>query len=98
MTTNPEETRQQMLSLLEKTRNETRALLSNLDPDRVINTDARAWRVRDILGHLGVWNMEAAHSIQAYAEGGEYCCIFSEFEYDDYGLNTRVHMISLNRL
>jgi hypothetical protein len=84
MPTNAEETRQQMLSLLDKTRQETRTLLSSLDPDRVIHTDEHAWRVRDILGHLGTWNMEAARSIQAYAKGGEYCCIFSEAEYDDY--------------
>jgi len=84
MIPNPEETRQQMLSLLDKTRHETRALLSSLYPDRVIHTDAHAWRVRDIIGHLGAWNMEAARSLQAFVEGGEYCCIFSELEYDDY--------------
>ncbi len=84
MTTNPEDIRQQTLSLLAKTRQETCALLSSLDPNRVIHTDARAWRVRDILGHLGVWNMEAARSLQAYAEGCEYCCVFNEFEYDEY--------------
>ncbi|PWB50501.1 MAG: hypothetical protein C3F13_16245 [Anaerolineales bacterium] len=84
MQTNAKKTRQQMLSLLDKTHHETRAMLSNLDPDRVIHTDEYAWRVRDILGHLGAWNMEAAHSLLAYAKGDEYCCIFSEAEYDDY--------------
>jgi hypothetical protein len=84
MIANAEEMRQQMLSLLNKTLYDSRALLSNLDPDRVIHTDERAWRVRDIIGHLGVWDMEAARSLQAYTEGDEYCCIFSEAEYDDY--------------
>ncbi len=76
--------RQQLLSLLDKTRRETRALLSNLDPDRAIHTDERAWRVRDILGHLGTWNWEAARSLQAYAEGREYTCIPSEIKYYEY--------------
>ncbi len=78
------EIRQQILDLLVKTRLETRALLSQLDPDRVIHTDERAWRVRDIIGHLGVWNGEAASSLTAYAEGREYYCIPSEAKYYEY--------------
>jgi hypothetical protein len=84
MNLSTEETCQQMLSLLEKTHRETRALLSSLDPERTIHTDERAWRVRDILGHLGVWNWEAVRSLKAYAEGGEYTCIPSAAKYYDY--------------
>ncbi len=73
-----------MLDLLEQTRSETRALISSVDADRIIHTDERLWRVRDILGHLGIWNLEAARSLQAFAEGGEYCCVPSEAEYYDY--------------
>ena len=76
--------RQHMLSLLDKTRRETRSLLSNLDPDRTIHTDERAWRVRDILGHLGTWDWEAVRSLKAYAEGGEYTCVPSEIMYYEY--------------
>jgi DinB superfamily len=78
------ETRQRMLSLLETTRQETRSLLSKLNPDRIIHTDERAWRVRDIIGHLGVWNGEAVRSLKAYADGGEYYCIPNEAQYYDY--------------
>ncbi len=84
MNPSAEELRQQMLSLLDETRRETRALLSSLDPERTIHTDERAWRVRDILGHLGAWNWEAARSLKAYAEGGEYFCIPTELEYYEY--------------
>lgn len=84
MTTDPRESREAVLKLLEVTRAETRALLSGLDPERVIHTDERAWRVRDILGHIAVWNAEAARSLQAYAQGSEYLCIDSEAEYDHY--------------
>jgi hypothetical protein len=77
-------TRQKMLDLLESTHRETHVLISGRDPDQIIHNDERHWRVRDILGHLGVWDMEAARSLQAYAEGGEYCCMPSEAAYYDY--------------
>jgi hypothetical protein len=73
-----------MLDLLDKTRGETRSLLSGLDPQRIVHTDERAWRVRDVVGHLGVWNGEAARSLGAYATGGEYHCVPSEAAYDQY--------------
>jgi hypothetical protein len=59
-------------------------LLSGLDPERVVHNDERAWRVRDIVGHLGVWNGEAAQSLAAYAKGGEYYCIPTDAKYYEY--------------
>lgn len=79
-----DETRYLLLSLLDKTKQETHELLSNLDPELTIHTDERAWRVRDIVGHLGVWNGEAARSLSAFAEGDEYFCIPSDEMYFDY--------------
>jgi hypothetical protein len=84
MNSNVEERRRQTLDLLDKIRHETRSALSRLDPERVVHTDERAWRVRDVVGHLGVWNGEAARSLSAYAAGGEYYCIPSESEYYEY--------------
>ena len=84
MDTDTEVTRRQILNLLDQTRCETRALLSSLDPERVVHNDERAWRVRDIIGHLGVWNVEAVRSLEAYAARGEYSCVPSEAEYYDY--------------
>ena len=84
MNSNVEETRRSILDLLEKTRRETRLTLSRLDPERVVHDDERAWRVRDIIGHLGVWNREAARSLSAYAQGSEYNCISGRIEYDEY--------------
>ena len=66
-----EEARQRSLNLLDETRLETRSTLSGIDPERVVHTDERAWRVRDVVGHLSVWNGEAARSLSAYARGGE---------------------------
>jgi hypothetical protein len=48
------ERRRELLALLEETRRETRSLLSGLDPEQVVHTDERAWRVRDVVGHLAV--------------------------------------------
>ncbi|HEX8991239.1 MAG TPA: DinB family protein [Anaerolineales bacterium] len=79
-----QESRRSLLDLLERTRAETRALLSVLDPERAVHDDERAWRVRDILGHLAVWNLEAARSLGAYADGEEYICVGSRSGYYDY--------------
>ncbi len=79
-----EASRQSMLDLLDRTRRETRTTLSRLDPTRVIHSDERAWRVRDIVGHLAVWNGEAARSIAAYVEGTEYTVVSGRGKYYDY--------------
>ena len=84
MLSNVETARRSMLDLLEETRRATRSTLSQLDPARVVHDDVRAWRVRDVLGHLAVWNGEAARSLRAYAEGDEYTCVASETGYYDY--------------
>src|SRR5512135_1060298 len=84
MDANVQAAREQTLRLLDLTRRETRAFLAHLDPERVVHTDERAWRVRDVVGHLGVWNGEAARSLSTYAAGGEYYCIPAESGYDDY--------------
>jgi hypothetical protein len=83
MNTNVDEARDLMGQLLDVTRRETRLTVSGIDPDRVVHDDNPVWRVRDVVGHLGVWNGEAARSLQAHAKGGEYYCIPEE-KYDEY--------------
>ncbi len=83
MNTDIEESRRRTLDLLEETRCLTRSTLSKLDPERVVHNDERAWRVRDVIGHLGVWNGEAARSLEAYVQGGEYHCVPTD-EYYEY--------------
>jgi hypothetical protein len=84
MTVDMEDRRRAALDLLEQTRLATRALFSGIDPERVIHTDERAWRVRDVLGHLAAWNAEAARSLEAYADGGEYIVVGGRGKYYDY--------------
>ena len=79
-----EGSRRSLLNLLDQTRRETRSILSNLDPLRVVHTDERGWRVRDIVGHLAVWNEEAARSLIAYANRSEYTCISGSAKYYEY--------------
>ena len=84
MDTHVEEQRRALLALLEGTRRNTGDLLARLDPELEVHHDERAWRVRDIVGHLGVWNAEAARSLQAHASGGEYICAPGRGQYDEY--------------
>jgi hypothetical protein len=78
-----EETRGLVLELLAATRRDTRSAFSEVDPQLTVHDDKPAWRVRDVLGHLAVWNGEAAKSLRAHARGEEYHCIPSA-HYDQY--------------
>lgn len=78
-----EETRKPVLDLLNVTRRKTQRALSGVDPKLMVHHDKPAWRVRDVLGHLAVWNGEAAKSLEAHARGEEYHCIPSA-HYDQY--------------
>jgi len=84
MRTEMDDERNSTLSLLRRTRRMTLAALEPLDPDAVVHDDEQAWQVRDVLGHLGVWNGEAARSLEAHAAGGEYTCIDTSGLYDGY--------------
>lgn len=84
MKSSRKETRNLMLELLDKTRRETQLALSDIDPERVVHSGDSPWRIRDVLGHIGVWNGEAAQSLQAHAKGSKYHCISSEAKYDEY--------------
>jgi len=84
MRTEMDDERNSILSLLRRTRRLTLASLEPLDPDTVVYDDEQAWRVRDVLGHLGVWNGEAARSLETHAAGDEYTCIATPGLYDTY--------------
>jgi len=83
MSPSVDETRKIVLELLAVTRRETQRALSGIDPELMVHHDGPGWRVRDVLGHLAVWNGEAAESLQAHARGEEYHCIPSA-HYDQY--------------
>lgn len=87
MRTEMDDERSSTLSMLRRTRRTTRALLGSLDPNAIVDV-GEGWRVRDVVGHLGVWNAEAARSLEAHAAGGEYTCIGSTGLYDEYNAGT----------
>jgi hypothetical protein len=78
------ETPQQMLELLEITCRETTSALSDIDPQRIVHDGEAPWRVRDVIGHIGAWNGEAAQALRAHAGDGAYQCVSSEEQYDEY--------------
>jgi hypothetical protein len=82
--TDVETERSATLALLRRTREATRRLQAELDPDAVVHVEAESWRVRDVVGHLAIWNGEAAHSLAAHASGGEHACVDSPGRYDEY--------------
>ncbi len=84
MRTEMDDERNSTRLLLQRTRRMTRAALEPLDPEAVVHDVGPPWQVRDVLGHLGVWNGEAARSLEAHASGGEYTCIASAGHYDAY--------------
>jgi hypothetical protein len=49
----------------------TRAVLEGVDPELRVYSDTD-WRVKDILGHLAVWDREVAKSLRAFSKGDEY--------------------------
>jgi len=88
MISNEKETRKLMMEILDETCRETQLALCDVDPERVVHSGNLPWRVRDVIGHIGVWNGEAAQSLRAHAEGGKYHCISSEAKIDEYNGST----------
>ncbi len=84
MKSNLQETPTQTVHLIDETRRKTELALSNIDPEQVVHVGNVPWRVRDVIGHIGVWNGEAAQSLHAHTEGGKYHCVSSEAKYDEY--------------
>ena len=78
------ENRERWIKLIEDTARETRSRLSRIDPEHIVHGGSSPWRVRDVLGHVGVWNGEAARSLRAHAQGKDYHCIEAEAKYDEY--------------
>lgn len=60
-----------LLRVIEHTRAESLQKLANVDPTSVIYQES-GWRVKDIIGHLTDWDLEAVRTLEAFHEGGEY--------------------------
>ena len=61
----------QLLDALSESFAATRAVWEQADPEMQVYGDT-GWRVRDILAHIAVWDLEAVKSLRAYRVDGEY--------------------------
>lgn len=59
------------LAALRESRQETQTVIKRLDLDAIAHP-ATGWRVRDVLGHVAVWEIEAAQALEAYRRGESY--------------------------
>lgn len=73
--------KQRLIASLKDTYDELLALVEGVDPEMQVNPETD-WRIRDIIGHLAVWDRESARSIRAFQAGGEYS--IPNFEEDSF--------------
>ena len=75
--------KKRLIDLLTETHAATRATVEGVDPELRVYTDTEAgWRIRDVIGHLAVWDRETARSLRAFRAGTEYSV--PEFDEDAY--------------
>ena len=65
------EERQRLIDTLNDTYSKLLTLIDDIDPETQVNPETD-WRIRDIVGHLAVWDREVARSIRAFQSGAEY--------------------------
>jgi hypothetical protein len=76
------EDKERLLDLLSESYSATRAILEGADPEMQVYADS-GWRIRDIIGHIAVWDRQSAKSIRAYQSGREYSILdLSEHDFN----------------
>ena len=75
--------KKRLIDLLAETHAATRATVEGVDPELRVHTDTEAgWRIRDVIGHLAVWDRKTARSLRALRGGTEYS--IPDFDEDVY--------------
>jgi len=67
---------------LKESHSATRDVVDAVDPEYPVHTQT-GWTVRDIMGHIGSWDIQAAKSLRAFGMGSEY----SRDDQDDEAFN-----------
>jgi hypothetical protein len=78
--TNAAQTKISLIARLDESHRRLHKVLSVTTYDCLIHD---GWRVRDILGHIAVWELETVRSLQAYRDGSAYqspAIIFNDFD------------------
>lgn len=65
-------TKTALIQKLEESREKFTEAMSSMDVNKVVYTDPYTWRAREIMLNVGYWEYEAAKSLNAFADGGEY--------------------------
>ena len=73
-----------LLDMLDKTHSEIRATIKGVDLETLVYEDGE-WQIRDVIGHIAIWDSEVVRSIRAYKEGREY----SIPNFDEHVYNNR---------
>ncbi|HEY48310.1 MAG TPA: maleylpyruvate isomerase family protein [Anaerolineae bacterium] len=60
-----------LLEKLTEAHSATRTILKGVDLEMRVYTDTD-WRIRDILGHISIWDREVTKSLRAFLAGTEY--------------------------
>jgi hypothetical protein len=84
---------QHLLDMLDKTHSEIRSTIKGADLETPVYNDA-GWQIRDILGHIAIWDGEVAKSIRAYKEGRKYS--IPNFNEDEFNTQSTLEMRELS--
>ena len=71
-----------LVERLQESHSATRDVVDGVDPEFPVHNQS-GWTVRDILGHIGTWDIQAAKSLRAFGAGDEY----SQGDQDDEEFN-----------
>ncbi len=78
-----EQERNKLMARLDETRRETMRMLAGIDLSRTVYPSP-VWRGQDVIGHISLWEGEAAKSLRAFAQGREYV---TDWAGDEDGFN-----------
>ena len=72
-----------LLDMLDKTHSELRAKIKGVNLEIPVYEEGE-WQIRDVIGHIAIWDREVVKSIRAFKEGSEYSIPnFDEDVYND---------------
>lgn len=82
-----------LLDMLDKTHAEIRATIKGVDLETPVYEDGE-WQIRDVIGHIAIWDREVVRSIRAFKQGREYS--IPNFDEDVYNDRAALEMRELS--
>ena len=78
--------KEKLTARLTETHHALQGLLEGVDLEILVYPDS-GWRIRDILGHIAIWDWEIVKSLRAFLAGDKY--IISDIEEDESEFNEK---------